>query len=140
MKMPDALLRLMFRPRVVHSLPGRLRVQLLNPKILRNVRSEVVDLVIELMRVPDEINEVQGNPITGKVLIHYDPDQATENDVLTFLNALFEIYLVNRQLLDDLPAERWPAVREKLVTLVRGAIRHRLTLNPQLEITADALA
>jgi hypothetical protein len=139
MKLPSGVLRMMFRPRVVHRLPGRLRVQLLSPRLLRNARRDVVELVIELIAVPEPIVAVRGDTRTGTVLIRYEPGRVTEADIVAFLHTLFEIYLVNRELLDDLPDDRWPTARRKLAELLQASLRPRLTLNRQLEIAADAL-
>jgi hypothetical protein len=137
---PDALLRIMFRPRIVHSTPGRVRIRL---PVLRRVPADsrnVIDSVIALIRVPGEICEVERHPASDRVLIHFDGDRATAQDVLAFLDALFEVYLNNREVLHDVPADRWPGVETKLADLVRTSVHRRLTLNPNLEITADVLA
>jgi hypothetical protein len=140
MKIPDGVLRLLLRPRVRHSLPGRLRVQIPLTGRAARARAEIVQLILDLLREPDEIHDVSGSTVTGTLLIHYDPARAKEADVLGYLDALLEIYLANRSRLDALPLERWPEVRDRLVPLVRGAIRHRLTLDRQLEIGTDVLA
>ncbi len=140
MRIPDGVLRLLFRPQVRHSLPGRLRVQIPLAGRVAQARADIVQVILDLLRVPDEIHDVSGSTVTGTLLIHYDPARAEEADVLGYLDALLAVYLANRSRLDALPPERWPAVRDRLVPLVRGAIRHRLILDRQLEIGADVLA
>jgi hypothetical protein len=139
MKLTDALLRLMFRPRVLHSLPGRLRIHLPFLKRVPEERSDIVDGVVELIRVPEAILEVQWSLLTGNALIRYDPEQAGEKEILAFMQSLFEIYLRNQTVLKQIPAERWPDAREKLAGLIRDGVRHRLHLDSRLVLSSDAL-
>ena len=140
MKLPDSALRLLFRPRVLHSLPGRVRIRIPLATRLARRHQDIVALVVDLIGVPEEIHQVEGSAVTGTLLIRYDQRRLNEKDVLAYLRTLFEIYLRNRETLDRLPADRWPRVRDGLRDAVRGGLRHRLTLDPDLEIRSDALA
>ena len=79
------------KPRVVHKIPGRIRVHI---PALRHVTTEfqsVVDVLVSKFSYPVGILKVTTNYITGNLLILYDKDVIQESDVLVWLSDLSEI-------------------------------------------------
>jgi cation transport ATPase len=56
--------------RVVHHLPGRIRMKI--PAGRRNRR--VLEQVATFIRGLDGVHQVEANPITGSVVVHYNPE------------------------------------------------------------------
>src|SRR5919202_1200198 len=69
------------QPRIIHALPGRLRVHV--PAGLRHSPSSVED---RLRRVAG-VRRVHDSPLTGNVLIHFDPARTTISHLLAVLTA-----------------------------------------------------
>jgi len=67
------------RPRVVHALPGRVRVQ------LPGWRGEGRSSLERRLRRVRGVTGVQASPLTGNVLVRFDPAEAGEGDVLEAL-------------------------------------------------------
>src|ERR671939_469283 len=67
------------QPRIIHALPGRLRVHV--PACLRHSPRSVED---RLRRVAGVLR-VHDSPLTGNVLIHFDPAQTTVPHLLAVL-------------------------------------------------------
>ena len=60
----------MIKYRVVHHVPGRIRVQV---PLIKELSVETLKK-LAVIPVPDEIKDVRANPITGSLVITYDPD------------------------------------------------------------------
>jgi hypothetical protein len=68
--------------KVVHSLPGRLRVHL--PQLAGS------HAVVHILRRLPGVREVRSNPRTGNVLLYYDPAEVREESLCAFLDRLPE--------------------------------------------------
>jgi hypothetical protein len=88
MEIPYIINLLHLKPRVVHRLPGRLRVHI---PALRQVTSDfqnIVDVVVTKFSYPSGIEKVSINYITGNLLIHYNQNTIQESSVLVWLSEL----------------------------------------------------
>jgi hypothetical protein len=88
MEIPFVLRMLHLKPRVVHRIPGRLRVHI---PALRQVSEEfqnIVDVLVTKFSFPTGIEQVSTNYITGNLLILYDHTSAEEKAVLEWLSDL----------------------------------------------------
>ena len=88
MKILNLLIDSFFSPRVLHSLPGRLRIHVPG---LKQLQPDA--LIVEILndnkdRVTPGIHSIEPNFITGNILFHYDPDQTNESRILAMLKAL----------------------------------------------------
>ena len=140
MTLANACLRLLFKPRVLHRLPGRLRIHLPSLKKILRGRPEIEDLITALIAVPDQIREVRIDPVTANVLILYDADGVGEDEILAYINALFEIILRSRGQLEKLSADRLTERRGRFADFVRSSLDRRLVIDPRLSVPEDLLA
>jgi hypothetical protein len=88
MEIPYILKLLHLKPRVIHRLPGRLRVHI---PALRQVTADfqnIVDVVVTKFSYPSGIEKVTINYITGNLLIHYNQKFIQENSVLEWISGL----------------------------------------------------
>ena len=91
MKIPFVLKILHLKPRVVHRLPGRVRIHI---PALRQISADfqkIVNVLLTKFSFPVGISEVTVNFITGNILIHYDENIIRENSVMDWLNDLSAI-------------------------------------------------
>jgi|ADKJ01.1.fsa_nt_gi hypothetical protein len=72
--------------KIVHQLPGRIKIHL---PLIKGVSVEKLKLLAERLfadfELPDGIKKVRPNPITGNVVIEYDPNKI---DIFLFLEEL----------------------------------------------------
>lgn len=91
MEIPLVLKLIHLKPRVVHRLPGRLRVHI---PALRQITSEfqgIVDALMTKFSYPSGIEKLSINFITGNILIFYNHNSIGEKSVLFWLNDLSAI-------------------------------------------------
>ena len=131
---------LLLRPRIVHRLPGRLRLYLPALKQVDHVQREWALVWRDLLGGPAEIQSVDLNLTTGSVLIRYHADQLTEAELLAFLQAINRLALRYWDRLAAIPAAELPQVLRRLVRAIRAGTRHRLVLDEKFEIPEDVWA
>jgi len=72
--------------KIVHQLPGRIKIHL---PLIKGLSVEKLKLLADRLfpdfELPDGIKKVRPNPITGNVVIEYDPNKI---DILVFLEEL----------------------------------------------------
>jgi len=72
--------------KIVHQLPGRIKIHL---PLIKGVSVEKLKLLSDRLfadfELPDGIKKVRPNPITGNVVIEYDPNKI---DIFLFLEEL----------------------------------------------------
>jgi len=72
--------------KIVHQIPGRIKIHL---PLIKGVSVEKLKLLADRLfadfELPDGIKKVRPNPITGNVVIEYDPNKI---DILVFLEEL----------------------------------------------------
>ena len=82
-------------PRVVHNLPGRLRVHYSALERLSSRWHRYSVPVAELVNIKPGIQNTNIQPTTGNVLIIYDADTLGEKDILKWLESIVKISLNN---------------------------------------------
>jgi len=130
----------LLRPRIVHRLPGRLRLHIPALKHVDHAQREWALVWRDLLASPDEIQTVQVNLTAGSVLIRYHADQLTEKELLAFLRAINRLALRHWDRLATTPPTELPHVLRRLVRAIRAGTRHRLALDEKLEISEDVWA
>jgi Heavy metal associated domain 2 len=136
----DQLRSWFLRPRIVHRLPGRMRLRVPALKQIDHAQCEWAFVWRDLLGGTAEIETVEVNLTTGSMLIRYHPDQLTETELLAFLRAVNRLALWNWDRLAATPPEELPDVLRRLVCAIRAGIRHRLVLDDKLEISTDVWA
>lgn len=128
------------RPRVIHRLPGRLRVHIPLLRRLPREHQGLADAVGSLLAAPEGIRQVRVSLHTGNSLLLFDPDQLTEGEILEYLRGVLDVFLRHRERLAEVPPERLPLVLSRLEPVLLSAVRRRLSLRTDIEIGDDVLA
>jgi hypothetical protein len=118
-------------PRVVHRLPGRVRVAVPQLK-LGNVPSGAASLIEQvrpLFLVPDGIEDVEASLTTGSLLVRYDERQLDESRVLQWITLLCRLVAEHWRQLDVTD----PARAETLVARLEGVLRSYAASEPSFE-------
>ena len=82
-------------PRVIHSLPGRVRFHFPALERLSSHWHRYSAPVTELVKINKGIKNTNIQPATGSVLITYDADTLGEKDVFNWLESMLKIFLNN---------------------------------------------
>ena len=82
-------------PRVVHNLPGRLRIHYSALERLSSRWHRYSAPVAELVNIKQGIQNTNIQPATGNVLITYDADTLGDTDILKWLESIVKISLNN---------------------------------------------
>ncbi len=122
------------RPRVVHRLPGRLRLRIPALKRLAQGPHPAAFSWRDLRIGPNRIPEIEVDLATGSVLIRYPEDELTEAELLGFLQAVSRLVLRHWNQFRALPTEHRVEALKRLAQEVGLATRSRLALNEDIEI------
>lgn len=127
------------RPKVVHRLPGRLRVHVPFLQRVNSEHQELADRIAALLAAPDEVTSATANLRTGNALISFDPSRVTETDLVAYLRGMFEVFVRNRDRFEGLAPEDANRVFEKLEIVVRDAVQPGLKVNANLVLGNNVL-
>jgi len=137
MKLLDSGLAFLAKPRVIHSIPGRLRLHIpILKKFGERYRNWAL-MICELISEPDGIEEVSPSIVTGSVLLHYDHNILTEKEILNFITSLGRIFISQRDELSPVVEQEPELILKHLKEWLRSALTQRLHLDSQLRITYD---
>lgn len=88
--------------KVVHSIPGRLRLQIPG---LNNVPSEMKayeHYVVDIIKLEEGIKDVNFSYITGKILVTYDPEKTNEKRIVSWLDLIWKKIVENERVYSKL--------------------------------------
>ena len=87
--------------RVVHSIPGRLRLFVPNlskvPEELKKYDNEVKKLILS----KKGIKSVEYSYITNKILLYYDPNLISEKEILEWINKVWKTVIEHSELYEN---------------------------------------
>jgi len=128
---------LLAKPRIVHSIPGRVRLKVPLLKKIDKKHHEYAPLVCRLLTIPDGIDSVSASPVSGTVLLHYDANSVSEQELMQFISSLTRVIVEQKdeltQLLKDDPARAFGCLSKWL----QNAMRKRLHLDENQRIILD---
>jgi hypothetical protein len=110
----DTVVTVLLNPQVVHSLPGRLRINI--PALRRvpeNWRLEE-DSVAGLVKSLPGIHSVSLSYITGNLLIQYDQEKITEDEIIAGIQKMGRALLQKRRQLAEISPEKLPLYIKRL--------------------------
>ena len=81
--------------KVVHSIPGRIRLKINNASKIPKEAAMYDKYVIEGIKILDGIDNIEFNYMTGSVLITYNPNKLSEEIVIKWINHVLNIFLEN---------------------------------------------
>lgn len=87
--------------KVVHSIPGRLRVSVPGMNKIPSELQKYEDSIITLIKLLDGIESVEFSYITSKILFKYDKTKLDEKKVLKWINIIFKQIISKESLIKD---------------------------------------
>ncbi|GEM_PF-3662984 len=96
MKVEEIVFKVLLRFRVVHSIPGRIRIHV---PMSQRIPTEWKQSLENLDRLKNlaGIQEVSFSVITGNALIHYDPEKISEKEIIETLRQIAKVLKAHRQ-------------------------------------------
>jgi hypothetical protein len=140
MRIPGNPLALLLRPRVQHSLPGRLRVHMPLLQRLPQDKPELVAIIADILALPDGITTAEPAPETGNVLVHYDEALIREEDVLAYLRSVTHLAVSNQKRLLQASEADLERIHLKLTAWLRAQLAYRPELDGSARIPDDVMA
>ncbi len=137
MNLSHSWLSLQMRPRVVHRLPGRLRIHI---PALRHVDSgsrDVLTTLLERFQLPDAIESVRVNTLSGNIVILYRAEKISERRVL---NWVFDVKTLVEEVFIKLLQQRDGGMersRKKLYHYIINAAHNGAVIDRTFKIPDD---
>jgi len=125
---------LLAKPRVIHSIPGRLRLQV--PLLKRAGRDshDFSKYLCMLLKVPEGIEDVSTSHITGTILLHYDSKVVSDREILTFISSLSRVIVSQKNDLSRLLDKDSETVFKCLRGWMQRTIKRQLHLDTNQRI------
>ena len=137
MKLYEKGYLLLAKPRIVHSIPGRLRLKVPLLKKTDKKHHGYTSLVCQLLTIPDGIESASANPVSGTVLLHYDSNLVSEQEILEFISSLTRVIIEQKEELALLLKEDPVRAFGCLTKWLQNAITRRLHLDVNQRIILD---
>ncbi len=104
----SSVLRKFISPyRIVHRMPGRIRIHIpLLEKVPPNWHA-YSEIVADVIKIKNGIQKVEIQPISGRILIIYEPKVIGENEIKHWLNTLTKMVMSLSQINRDLTEEEF---------------------------------
>jgi len=136
LNLKQALLRHELRPKVVHRLPGRLRLRIAALRRLQHNDLDVTEYLSEYLALPAGIESVSVDARTGSVLLCYRPDQLLDTDVLAYVDSLLDLMVTHHKRIAGLHRADWKRIGPTLKHVIAEATGQKPELQ-QIEIPED---
>ena len=93
----------LLRPKVIHRLPGRLRIRISAIQYIPQHFDGIANELINKIKFADGIQSVDYNFISGNLLIHYQVSHTNETNILNWLNKLCDFIMEIESEISKLP-------------------------------------
>ena len=137
MKLLEEGYLLLAKPRVMHSIPGRVRLQVPLLKKVDAKQHDWTQLLCTLLKEPEGIDEVSVSPVTGTVLLHYDAALVSEREILRFVSSLSRVFVSQKDDLRRLLTNDSETVEKCLKQWLQRTITRRMHLDVNQRILLD---
>ena len=109
--------------KVVHSIPGRLRLKVNNASKIPQEAKEYDKYVVQGLKMLDGIKDLEFNYITGSVVITYDTKKTYEEKIVKWINKVIDIVLGDFKLIEENGQDNLEFVIDTLEQKLNEAIK-----------------
>ncbi len=106
------------RSRVMHRLPGRVRVEIPALRRIPIENRDMAQMLIKAIPEPQGVKRLETSFITGNVLLEYDHHVTTEAHLLKQIDSLVNLVVKYRDKMARVNAENLPRVHARLQELL----------------------
>jgi hypothetical protein len=137
MGLKTAVIKWMLRLKVTSRLPGRLRVHVPGLTHISKTNQEKVEPLLKRLVLPAGVESIEVTFTAGNLLILYDVEEISEDDVLEWLSQLKGLALDIGNRLSKTPPTRVPLVTRRLFSFLDTQIDNGVEFNQELKIPRD---
>lgn len=128
---------LLAKPRVVHSIPGRLRLNVPLLKRMGKVHHGSTKLLSVLLKQLEGIEDVSANHVSASILLHYDSKVLSDEEILSFFSSLCRVFLSQKDDLARLLEKDNDIIFRCLKDWLQRSIKRQLHLDINQRIVPD---
>ena len=121
MNIKNHIIKHFIKFKVVHSIPGRLKVN--NASKIPQEAKEYDKYVVQGLKMLDGIKDVEFNYITGSVVITYDTKKTYEEKIVKWINKVIDIVLGDFKLIEENGQDNLEFVIDTLEQKLNEAIK-----------------
>jgi hypothetical protein len=137
LKLLDQTALLLAKPRIVHSLPGRLRLKVPLLKRLGEQHTGAIEFLNLMLNRIEGIREVSANHLSATILVHYEPERISDDDILTFFASLSKVLISQKEDLAHLLKQDNEVIVRCLGEWLHRSLTRRLRLDTNQRIVTD---
>ena len=123
MNIKNHIIKHFIKFKVVHSIPGRLRLKVNNAAKIPQEAKEYDKYVVQGLKMLDGIKDVEFNYITGSVVITYDTKKTYEEKIVKWINKVIDIVLGDFNLIEENGQDNLEFVIDTLEQKLNEAIK-----------------
>ena len=123
MNIKNHIIKHFIKFKVVHSIPGRLRLKVNNASKIPQEAKEYDKYVVQGLKMLDGIKDVEFNYITGSVVITYDTKKTYEEKIVKWINKVIDIVLGDFKLIEENGQDNLEFVIDTLEQKLNEAIK-----------------
>ena len=123
MNIKNHIIKHFIKFKVVHSIPGRLRLKVNNASKIPQEAKEYDKYVVQGLKMLDGIKDVEFNYITGSVVITYDTKKTYEEKIVKWINKVIDIDLRDFNLIEENGQDNLEFVIDTLEQKLNEAIK-----------------
>ena len=123
MNIKNHIIKHFIKFKVVHSIPGRLRLKVNNASKIPQEAKEYDKYVVQGLKMLDGIKDLEFNYITGSVVITYDTKKTYEEKIVKWINKVIYIVLGDFKLIEENGQDNLEFVIDTLEQKLNEAIK-----------------
>ena len=123
MNIKNHIIKHFIKFKVVHSIPGRLRLKVNNASKIPQEAKEYDKYVVQGLKMLDGIKDVEFNYIKGSVIITYDTKKTYEEKIVKWINKVIDIVLGDFKLIEENGQDNLEFVIDTLEQKLNEAIK-----------------
>ncbi|EDS77539.1 conserved hypothetical protein [Clostridium botulinum C str. Eklund] len=109
--------------KVIHSIPGRMRLKLPNMSNVPEEFRHYDDFVVRAIKILDGVNEVSFNYVIGTALVTYDIHKIYEKKILNWIEDIVEISIKNLKFIEKYGESNLDYVVETLEQQLKDRVK-----------------
>ncbi|MFC1833267.1 HMA2 domain-containing protein [Thermodesulfobacteriota bacterium] len=133
----DLILRYGIRAKVMHRLPGRIRLKVEALRKIPAERQEFAAGVLRSLPMPSGVKAVEPSLVTANILVSYESEQISETRIIEHTDWLIRLLAANWERLAEIPPDDPGGVLEKLSTYLRSRDGKGAESGREVEIPED---
>ena len=123
MNIKNHIIKHFIKFKVVHSIPGRLRLKVNNASKIPQEEKEYDKYLVQGLKMLDGIKDLEFNYITGSVVITYDTKKTYEEKIVKWINKVIDIVLGDFKLIEENGQDNLEFVIDTLEQKLNEAIK-----------------